>query len=886
MFTLGPLAFLNPLLLAPLAGLPLLWWLLRLTPPAPRRVSFPAIRLLMGITQHEETPRHTPWWLLLLRCLIISCILVGLARPILNPATQMATQGPLLLVIDDGWAAGPSWVQHQSRAASLLDEAERNQRPVRLVFTTPHADGSAISLSDPMPAADARQQLATHLPSPWPIDRAASLRALSGSTPTDVVYFSDGTDGADAATTTSFLGALQELGAVQLYLPAGGRLPLILLPPDNSEAGLELTVRRAPPLIETHATLRALAADGRLLTRDEILLPANAAEIKHTLRLPADMRNAITRLELEGEPSASAVVLLDAHWRRRPVGIVAGSGADKPLVGEAFYLERALKPYADIRSADLATLLTQGVSLLVLADIAGLAPSDQTKLTEWIKNGGVLLRFGGPNMASKPDELLPVKLRSGERDLNGAMSWSEPLALRSFSPTSPFVGLNVPADIRINRQLLAEPAPDLAGKSWATLADGTPLITGQSLGKGWLVLIHTTANADWSNLPLSGLYVDMLRRLLELSAGVSAGTASGPLLPIEVLGGLGQSLNPPPTAQPIAAEAMSQTGIGPIHPPGFYGSAGMRLALNFSASITHIAPMPAPPLGISIADDHGQSRETPLLPWLIGSALLLLALDMLIVLRLRGLLAPALAMLLLLIAAPAHAEPEDVALLHAQNVWLAYVSTGDTQTDSQSDSGLKGLRKILLARTSIEPGGVTGIDLEQDELSLYPLLYWPVTSSQPVPSEAARAKLNSYLQHGGMILFDTQDGQDSVGGNDDLIRLTAGLDLPALAPIKADHTITRSFYLLKDFPGTYRVNTLWADANPERRNDNVSDILIGGGNWAAAWAAGNGNAWESSQATQPELARRFGVNLMVYALTGNYKSDQIHIKTILERLGK
>jgi len=98
--------------------------------------------------------------------------------------------------------------------------------------------------------------------------------------------------------------------------------------------------------------------------------------------------------------------------------------------------------------------------------------------------------------------------------------------------------------------------------------------------------------------------------------------------------------------------------------------------------------------------------------------------------------------------------------------------------------------------------------------------------------------------------------------------------------------MTRSFYLLKDFPGTYRVNTLWADANPERRNDNVSDILIGGGNWAAAWAAGNGNAWESSQATQPELARRFGVNLMVYALTGNYKSDQIHIKTILERLGK
>jgi hypothetical protein len=872
MLSLGPLAFLNPWLLAPLAGLPLLWWLLRLTPPAPRRVRFPAMRLLLQLKQQEETPAHTPWWLLLLRCLIIALILTGLAQPLLNPSAQLAGSGPLLLVIDDGWTAGPSWIRTQSTAQQLLREAERNERPVRLLFTAPPADGQPIAVSDVLRAADARERLSQQLPSPWPVDRLAASKALAGVPESDVFYLSDGTGGMG---TIELLEALPKAGPTLLYRPEGGRLPLLLQPPALSEAGVEVIIRRAGALPETTATLRATAHDGRLLARQEVTLPANLAQVTATLRLPPSLRNSITRLELEGESSAGAVILLDNYWRQRPVGILTASGGEKPLIGEAYYLQRALKPYAELRQGELGQLLTQGLSLLIMADIGGLGQPEQAKLKEWIDKGGVLLRFAGPALAANPDDLLPVRLRGGERNLKGTLTWAEPLPIRSFSPNRPLSGLVPPADVRIERQVLAEPAADLTAKTWASLADGTPLVTGQNIGKGWLVLVHTTANADWSNLPLSGLYVDLLRRVLELSQGLEQASASDMLQPIELIGGLGQSLPPPPTTQAIT---QNQTAITPQHPPGFYGAAGMRYALNLSASINNVSEQPTPPSAIQIVGADAKANELALMPWLLSTALLLMAVDLLIILRLRGLLARGLvAGLLLLVPIEANAQADDNA--RAEKTWLAYVQTGDAGADSQSDAGLKALSKVLTERTSVEPAGVVGVDLSADELAFYPLLYWPVTSSQPDLSEAERARVNSYLRHGGMIVFDTLDGWDGGGANPELIRLTQGLELPALQPIRSDHVITRSFFLLQSFPGTYPVSTLWADADPERRNDSVSSVLIGGGNWAAAWSSNN-------SARSSEMAKRFGVNLVMYALAGNYKSDQIHVQTILERIGQ
>ena len=328
---------------------------------------------------------------------------------------------------------------------------------------------------------------------------------------------------------------------------------------------------------------------------------------------------------------------------------------------------------------------------------------------------------------------------------------------------------------------------------------------------------------------------------------------------------------------------------------------------------------------------EGLSRpaETPLAGWLLAGAIALLLADVIASLALSGRLGGArpragtaaiLAVLALsLTPVPSSAQEstdsartspgdEAAAMLAASEVTLAHVLTGDRQLDDLAQAGLRGLSEILFFRTSVEPADPMGVDLETDELAFFPMLYWPVTAGQPVPSDAAYAKLNDYLRSGGMILFDTRDsdvagfGASSTEGRK-LQELAAPLDIPPLEPIPQDHVLTRTFYLLQDFPGRYASRDVWVEAAapdaeliegmPFRNlNDNVTPVVIGGNDWAAAWAMdergnplvriGSGFAGER----QREIAYRFGVNLVMHVLTGNYKSDQVHVPALLDRLGQ
>lgn len=271
----------------------------------------------------------------------------------------------------------------------------------------------------------------------------------------------------------------------------------------------------------------------------------------------------------------------------------------------------------------------------------------------------------------------------------------------------------------------------------------------------------------------------------------------------------------------------------------------------------------------------------------------------------RSLLAAALALSALPLAAQQPPDPDPRLIEAAGTGALAYVVTGDLAVDEASDLGLAGLTKALTRRTTVEPGPPVPVALDEDDLSLLTFLYWPVTPDQPLPSPQAYARLNRFLRTGGMILFDTRDG-DVAGtgapdGSADLQRLAAALDIPPLAPVPPDHVLTRAFYLLSDFPGRWTGTTLWVEAPQTAEaagqgfapsNDGVSPVIIGGNSWAEAWAVDDrglpayaiGSGYDGER--QRELALRFGINLVMYALSGNYKSDQVHVPELLERLGR
>ncbi len=914
MLGLEAVAFVHPWLLAAAAALPALWWLLRITPPSPRLVRFPAVRLLLGLAQSEETPAHTPLWLVILRLILAALVILGLAQPLLNPLGPHGGQGPLVLVVDNGWAAARNWSARGQALASLLDSAERERRPVMLLATAPSASGNALQSSGLLTAGEAKRLAQTLAPEPWPSDRAAVLKLLDGvQLPgrAHVVWLSDGIAGGDARALAE---RLQRLGPVEVLSDQLAALPRLLLPPSAMGAELDLTAVRAAAEGEGALTVQALDEGGHPAGEARLAFQPGKRTATGRLQLPVELRNEITRLEIAGEHSAGAVVLLDDRWRRRPVGVIVAPPNEQaePLLGGHYYLERALQPYSEVVEGSLEQLLQRQLAVLVLTDSDPLPPPLRARLERWIRDGGTLLRFAGPRLAQGNDDLVPVKLRRGERDLGGTMSWEKPEPLAPFDARSPFAGLAVPANVAIKRQVLAEPSLDLDEKTWARLADGTPLVTADRRGKGWLALVHTTANPDWSTLPFSGLFVEMLQRVVTLSHGVAAGGEKASLPPFKTLDGFGELSTPPAAASAIAAGDLEHPQIGPRHPPGYYGSEASRRALNLTSEVSSIAPLPELPSGVARAVYSAQ-HERDLKPWLIGAATILALADLVISLALRGLFGgrgswlgrrargmaggtAALLLACLAAAVPAAhaaeaaaADDDSFAIAATTSTRLAYMVTGDRSLDDLSKAGLIGLSLALNARTAVEAAAPVALDPNRDELAFFPLIYWPISDHmQPVTAKALE-KVVEYLRNGGQILFDTREPNRSAASWRVLQGLLGNLDLPALIEAPEDHVLTRSFYLLHDFPGRLDGSPVWVERSDEKVNDGVSAVVIGGNDWIGAWAVDDGGhplmPVVPGGEHQREMAIRFGINLVMYSLTGNYKGDQVHLPAILERLG-
>jgi hypothetical protein len=191
------------------------------------------------------------------------------------------------------------------------------------------------------------------------------------------------------------------------------------------------------------------------------------------------------------------------------------------------------------------------------------------------------------------------------------------------------------------------------------------------------------------------------------------------------------------------------------------------------------------------------------------------------------------------------------------------------------------------------------VDIERDEIVFFPLIYWPLTAETPRLSSAALAKIDKYMKNGGTILFDTRDAQTAVFSpagispeTQSLRTLLASLDIPPIEPVPESHVLTKSFYLMQTFPGRSNQGRLWVEAQGDGNTttDGVTSIIIGSNDYAAAWAVdANGAAVlpvSPGGEDQREFAYRTGVNIVMYALTGNYKSDQVHVPALLERLGQ
>ena len=956
-----PLVFEFPWLLAALAGLPALWWLLRVIPPPVRRRTFPAVRLLYDLRDSEDKPHRIPWWLLALRLLAAALLIVALAGPRFQPEPLLNGSDSLLLVIDNGWSAAPAWDKTKSEARTILLAARRKGRAVQLLTTARDTEEAASAVGLEVLSANQALSLLRGLePRGYAADYDYVLSRLAAhgvSPDTDeVVFFSDGFGGELAAKLTRQLRAYGNFSV--RYVAPQDTARLLLAPTIRAEnfsvriAELydEAAFDRSPPILQLHGR------DGALLAKIE------SKEIGHedtirwyeaSTRLPRRLLDDTSLLSLN-ELSAGAVQLLADSDRRHRVLLWEQSAtavARHPLLSSEHYLTQAFSLFAEVQSGGLEQLSTFAPDLVVLDGDIILGLDETEALNTWLNAGGVLLRFAGEGLLREGREsrLLPVRLRPAVRALGGTLSWEEPVSIHPQPPeTSPLAGIEVPRDLRIRRAVLAEPGPDLEERTWLWLQDGSPFITADIRAEGVLILVHSAANAEWSNLPISGYFVQMLRRLTELGriATESTITESGGLAePALLLDGFGRlrasSKSRFPIAEAIRLSDLEQIVPSAYHPAGFYGIETGRLSINLGGRIPLPEALVIPP-GVSAAP-LGATRSFDLRPLLYTLLLLLVLVEFWAGLWLRGLLtfrpfAPVASRLLgatrnrfagkfvlslvamfFLVAVcfsyspyPARAQSNqnsqnnlqsnfatagDIASgANIQEPRMVYAITGVRETDEASFKGLRALNNIVIARTSVTLSEPFGVRVGVDDISPYPLLYWPYDKSASLPTAESSAALSEYLARGGMVLVDLRqapflDSLSETGSAFDAgsLAFLQALRAPALSQMREDYVLRRAFYLLEGTPGRYDSETFLLSA-PDPAADNVSSFLLGTNDWAAAWALDSRGQPEYALIPggedQRELSYRFGVNLVLHALSGSYKADQIHLQAIIDRLNR
>ncbi|MBZ9708327.1 DUF4159 domain-containing protein [Mesorhizobium sp. ESP7-2] len=936
-----PLSFGAPMVLWGLLALPVIWWLLRLTPPKPQTEVFPPLKILARVLRREETPQRSPWWLTLLRLLMAALVVAALAEPVFNPREKLPAEGAALaLVIDNDWASAADWNKRVATAERLINDASSSGVPVIIAFTAEKPNAEI----GPFDAAAALDRLRAAKPRPIPTDRPAVYARVAGvleSLPgASVAVLADGlaAKGDEAAFNT-----LLSKNAARVVWAVADRLSLTgLTSAENQIDGFGLTAVRAPgDPAPAQVTAGAFDDKGRRIADATLTFAPGEATATGTMAVPFELRNDFASIALDGERHAGAVRVLDESSKRRRVGLLSQAEADQaqPLLSPLYYIRRALQPFADLvepSSADLADaipqILDQKPAMIVMADIGTIPRQVRQRLVDWVDNGGTLVRFAGSRLAAagNDDDLLPVRLRTGERSLGGALSWTSPQPVTEFPKAGPFADLAPPTEVTVTRQVLAEPTPDIVERTWAALADGTPLVTGLKKGKGTLVLFHVTPEATWSNLPISGSFVEMLRRIVQLSrnqgaAIANAEAAATSLAPYRMIAADGSLVPPTPDARPLVPGA----GALPVtfeNPPGLYGSETGVFAHNLLDAASTFEPLARPQVTVPVTTvQYAFDESHNLKGTLVAAALLLMLLDTLAVLWMGGLFsrrprragaaATTAAVLIALGALFGHADvaraddakPGDqVAIEAISKTRIAYVLTGVPGVDSISRAGLEGLTRFLIEKTALEPGAPAGVDISKDELSFYPLIYWPIDPAAPMPSQAAIARIDAYMQQGGTVLFDTRDqfangiGADSTSPATERLRdILGNLNVPPLEPVPSDHVLTKSFFILPEFPGRFAGSPLWveasldasnADNRPVRTGDGVSPIMITANDFAGAWAVDeNGDPLLPTVPADPMqrvYALRAGVNIMMYMLTGNYKSDQVHVPILLERLGQ
>lgn len=942
--------FLFPWFLLSFLGLPILWRFLRHNPPKPKKEKFTYFYLLKFIKKNDKLVEKPFIPLLLLRLFLVSLIIFSFSHPLQKPkALVLKSDNDLLFLIDNSWCEQAHWKEKIEEAYAFFNNLPKDKK----IYFIPTIEDKKIiekNLKEPDSIKSVKNKISSLEVQPLTVNRleifqkiAQNFKDHQGSI--DIIYFTDGLKYQNDKKAFEILKKLnpkkfiiQQFSGKELYA-------LTNLTQENQS--FKVTIKRylknLNSLKDTNLSLSALDLQGRVIAKTTAQFIRKEKETHAIFSIPLEIRNKVVAIKIDNQMNAGSIFLLGSQYKRNHIVLFSLPLHEipNPLLSPFYYLAKALEENNDLTylknasfSENISDILLQNPDIIFLDDRILADNENSRKLKNFVENGGTLVRFAGPKLAKSPEKdiLLPIKLRNRTRVLDSNFRMGNALSIERFSSKSPFKEMEIPKDLKIYRQILPQISSEMQERIWIFLDDGTPFLSAKKEKNGWFFFVHTSLNEKWSNLALNNFFIPFLKQLTNLTVSQSSlpsfkkGTSQNTkkekisLYPWRIINKYGDLTSANDTL-PISDIDFDKKDPSFHHEAGLYKYKNDLYPFNLFKEKQNLESIIIPEyFNAEIITNEGKSAKD-FLPFLAFLVMIFFLIDYFYNLKkeffLRGKITPLFSKFIFLFlsfyiynqASPMILDAKALDMVEERNIeaarktHLAYIITGDEELDETSKLGLESLTEFIIQKTTISPGKVHGLDLEKDDLSFYPLIYWPINAHQKILSKEVIEKINFYMQYGGTILFDTGDqfeksnflSQDkTTNASQNLQKILSQLNVPPLGKVTKDNVLSRSFYLMPNFPGLYSASPLWcvSDKDPEQKEfleqrDEVSPLLITANNLAAAWAKLQNGEYKypliEDQPRQRLWAFRGGINLILYVLTGSYKSDQYHVKSLLDR---
>ena len=903
------IAFTYPFALLLLVFSPVIWKFLKSKPLTVELKKFPAISLISKIKSIDNTFENNSLLIIILRFLIFVLLVIALSKPYFKNVAKNVELKQILLIVDDSWESGINWYSKIEKIKSLLDSNSLENISYTLV-TSSKVNENKFKFLKNKNSSEILAFVNSIKPNSWNSDFNELFKFLE----TDIKSYEKifwFTESLISESKKNFFLKIKDNNLKIIQSLNKELSPLIFLKEQKIKGNYIFEIYDFNKFYK-NVVIDCYDIRDRLILRknvkgsDKSNSDWNITQVD--LRIAKEFDDSIIYFHFNNLMSSTAKVMKTNISGQKKVGIIQPNYSKKIIEFNRanFYIENAMKSDHDISTGSVSDLISKKISLMFSDDFDSSFISEEEKIINWIKSGGTFVKFGGEKFLNTINKQTNKKFfgifepESDPVNLDHELSFRKDLSLKNFKKGNLFYGLIVNEKVKVNKYI--ELKKNLEFKNLQHLAyleNGAPLISEFEIGKGKLVFFHIPANTNWSTLPLSILFVNILEKLNLYSKGVKENSNNQIFKPFKILDGLGTFEDPSLNTMNLNEKDLRKNTyqLNYQNPPGIYKNKSDLYGLNMPNYLKDKKYTFSFPDEYLI-NEFNKFEVKNLRKNIVFCILFLFLLETFLTLQNRDIFkikffrssTKFLSLILIITTVLTFkVESADQVINKVNTTKLAYVKTGNKEVDEISKNGILSISEYITSKTSVILDSPDEVDLEEHDIFFYPILYFPFINSKETVGEKKIRKLQNFINNGGILIFDCKNNFEKFFIDDcldDILLNFKDLDISSPIKLQNKNTLSKSFYLLKEFPGR-RNQDVFVSFNNQINNNEVVSVIFGINDWSGSWAKSD-NGFElpilSGTEEQRTLSFRFGVNIVVYSLTGNYKSDQVHIPEILKRM--